>query len=157
MLRLEDWISWEKVWGKGSYSLERTQSSNLGRGGLFPFPGGNLEEAVCVGGGGGGALGAELSRVLSAWWVLCPAALSETLSPPHPPASEWHWGWRRAPGGGGRWGDKKRKRRRGNEVIHGERGGGGTTVPSWRQAGLLSKCPLLPAESPHPSDGTHSP
>lgn len=56
-------------------------------------------------------------------------------------------------------GETKRGRnhRRGNEVIHGEQGGGGITVPSWRQAGLLSKCPLLPAESPHPNDGTHSP
>lgn len=32
----------------------------------------------------------------------------------------------------------------GSEVV-------GATVPSWGQAGLLSKCPLLPAESPNPS------
>lgn len=40
---------------------------------------------------------------------------------------------------------------------NGEGEGEGVTVPSWRQAGLWSKCPLLPAESLHPNNGAHSP
>ena len=34
--------------------------------------------------------------------------------------------------------------------------GEGVTVPSWRQTGLWSKCPLLPAESLHPGNGARS-
>lgn len=37
------------------------------------------------------------------------------------------------------------------------RGGMEVTVPSWRQAGLLFKCPSLPAESFHPNDSAHFP
>lgn len=88
----------------------------------------------------------------------CPDAPSETLSP-----HIYHYQvtlgpisrWRR------KMGRQKEEGITGEEMTlymgnrEGEREG--VTVPSWRQAGLWSKCPLLPAESLHPHNGAHSP
>lgn len=87
--------------------------------------------------------------------VPCPAALSKTLSPhTYPPLSDTgaHF-----PGGGGRWGDKRQEGVPGEAMtLYTGNRGEGVTVPSWRQTGLWSKCPLLPAESLHPGKGARS-
>lgn len=65
MLRLEDWISLKRAWGKGSYSLRRKMVIQFcGEVAcLFPLGANWRKMCVCV----GGALGAEVSRVISVW------------------------------------------------------------------------------------------